>query len=63
MMNKKLVKKMIEREQEIATREYEEQLRRNNLEEEKEEWFPCPAGGLVCQTTCFYCQTRECEEP
>jgi len=54
---------MIEREQEIATREFEEQLRNNLEEEEKEEWFPCPAGGLVCETTCFYCQTRECEEP
>lgn len=55
---------MIEREQEIATREYEEQLRRNlDKEEEKEEWFPCPKGCLVCETTCFYCQTRECEEP
>lgn len=52
---------MCEKEQEVATREYEEQLR--SLEEEKEEWFPCPAGGLVCQTTCFYCQTRECESP
>ena len=50
-------------EQEIATRTYEEQLRNNLEEEKKEEWFPCPKGGYVCETTCFYCQIRDCEDP
>lgn len=49
---------MSEIEQEIATRTFEAELRRNLVddEDEDEEWFECPKGGLVCEATCFYCQ-------